>query len=467
MQSFQEFCSSVLPQPQCLRGQWKKSSSRRSHGEIQRVRIVLMGESSQYGVSVSKALATHTDVDPRRTLLNTSFSPAVPKLEGELPTIGADFASITFNETALHPRTNAAVWILGSGQEYEAVREEVLKMGAREKLVVLFLFSWEDADSLPALKNFIAETEHLTGTMVYRLIYGLRDGDTHNATSPFPSTTATPTNRRPVSSTEVEQFAAEHCLCLLKEDSSNKQIPNLTTLLNPSSQSAPPCSANGGIPQKTNVGESYQHPDDSATKRRARRYTTNPREAPFGTENSSIFASMSIRQLKAFLDSIGVRSDDCLTKKELQIKCELMAKREKTKKSPGTNTTDDDRNNQRSSQGRAAARRRTTTDVPKVTNSGEGHEERVLSEVKKWQSSNLLDMINHIYSRFGGLKQGEHSLHLEPDAPFNKVSRSYKRALLLIHPDKHDQADVEAHFRATEYFKALNSSFIEYKAIYG
>ena len=83
-------------------------------------------------------------------------------------------------------------------------------------------------------------------------------------------------------------------------------------------------------------------------------------------------------------------------------------------------------------------------------------------------------MLNDIYSQkcsqlFGiAMGSSDDSSDLDSYTPLSshsssaKVKRAYRRALLKIHPDKHDQDDFEAHLRATEVFKVVNAAYLAF-----
>eukprot|EP01006_Ploeotia_vitrea_P044849 TRINITY_DN66880_c3_g1_i2.p1 TRINITY_DN66880_c3_g1~~TRINITY_DN66880_c3_g1_i2.p1 ORF type:complete len:482 (-),score=228.62 TRINITY_DN66880_c3_g1_i2:77-1522(-) len=137
---------------------------------------------------------------------------------------------------------------------------------------------------------------------------------------------------------------------------------------------------------------------------------------------------MSIRELKASLRRLAVQHDDCITKQDLIDKL-TAAQAEHAKRQAARNAVDEERKREKI-------------------------RERVLIEVAEWaQGRDIKDMLNVIHG----------SATLKRSSTLNDVNKMYKRALLKIHPDKHDQSDFEAHCRATETFKAVNDAFQAFK----
>jgi len=85
--------------------------------------------------------------------------------------------------------------------------------------------------------------------------------------------------------------------------------------------------------------------------------------------------------------------------------------------------------------------------------------EDILQEVKQWSlNRDIREMLNEIHK----LSLNDPN-YLTAAVSFQPVQLSYRRALLKIHPDKHDQTNELEHFRATEMFKAVNSAFEQFK----
>jgi hypothetical protein len=82
-------------------------------------------------------------------------------------------------------------------------------------------------------------------------------------------------------------------------------------------------------------------------------------------------------------------------------------------------------------------------------------QDKTKEEIENWaRGKDIRQMLNDIHG-----VTSKDALFLSHKCPFDLVSKSYKRALLKIHPDKVDPTNIEGTFRATEMFKAVNSCF--------
>jgi len=61
----------------------------------------------------------------------------------------------------------------------------------------------------------------------------------------------------------------------------------------------------------------------------------------------------------------------------------------------------------------------------------------------------------------GVSERGDH--YLGSQASANAILKAYKKALVLIHPDKFDLENYEAYAKATETFKAVNAAYVAFK----
>jgi len=88
--------------------------------------------------------------------------------------------------------------------------------------------------------------------------------------------------------------------------------------------------------------------------------------------------------------------------------------------------------------------------------------ERIVHEVEQWaKGRSIKSMLNEL----NGLNNLNEQGYLKRGDTFKEVSRSYKRALLKIHPDKHMDNETK-HIRATEVFKYVSHAYNEYKKKY-
>lgn len=85
--------------------------------------------------------------------------------------------------------------------------------------------------------------------------------------------------------------------------------------------------------------------------------------------------------------------------------------------------------------------------------------ERIQQEVEEWsRGKDIRSMLNDI------LKYApDNPNYLERHATLAPVTKAYKKSMLKIHPDKVGVDDFEAHVRATEMFKMVNSAFQTFK----
>jgi DnaJ-class molecular chaperone len=68
----------------------------------------------------------------------------------------------------------------------------------------------------------------------------------------------------------------------------------------------------------------------------------------------------------------------------------------------------------------------------------------------------------------GGYDYFDYEDYQEPvTVNFELIRKSYKRALLATHPDKHMHESEEKQLQATERFKALNEAFKKYESEHG
>jgi DnaJ domain len=86
-------------------------------------------------------------------------------------------------------------------------------------------------------------------------------------------------------------------------------------------------------------------------------------------------------------------------------------------------------------------------------------ESRIQTEVEAWsRGKGLVRMLNDVNTaKFGD------DLYLTRNSSLKVIKRTYRKALLKIHPDKHVN-DWQAHIRATEMFKAVNSAYTSFNA---
>lgn len=84
----------------------------------------------------------------------------------------------------------------------------------------------------------------------------------------------------------------------------------------------------------------------------------------------------------------------------------------------------------------------------------------ILKEVAEWaRGKDIRAMLNDL---LGYTPRDEK--YLQRQCELAPVQRAYKKAVLKIHPDKTDASDYEAHLKATEMFKTVNSAFETFRS---
>lgn len=95
----------------------------------------------------------------------------------------------------------------------------------------------------------------------------------------------------------------------------------------------------------------------------------------------------------------------------------------------------------------------------KAAKDAERTKEKIVLEVATWaKKKNILQMLNDV----SGKKPNEAG-YLRNTDPLETVVKAYKKALLLIHPDKH-MGDELGHIRATERFKYVHEAMETHKS---
>ena len=158
-------------------------------------------------------------------------------------------------------------------------------------------------------------------------------------------------------------------------------------------------------------------------------------------------ASMSAREMESFLRKHGVDPSNCLTKNDLLDEVAARLKRKEA----------DTKQQEQAKRAKEAARKEEIRD-------------EVIEEVQRWaRGKSLRDMLNSIHGhgrqRNPNARPGTGTFqYLGADASVRTVMRAYRKALIRIHPDKVAFTDIEAHIRATETFKIVNSAYKRFKA---
>lgn len=149
-----------------------------------------------------------------------------------------------------------------------------------------------------------------------------------------------------------------------------------------------------------------------------------------GGDKNVALDEWSVKDLRAELRSMGVAHDDCLEKKDFVDRVA----------------------HARMQQSAIVAAERKQRDSDK-------QRERIMMEVDEW--NRRLDLRGMINDLLGSAPPSPD--YLSTASTFVMVSKAYKRALLVVHPDKTDATDWQLHLRNTERFKAVNAAFTTYK----
>jgi len=166
-----------------------------------------------------------------------------------------------------------------------------------------------------------------------------------------------------------------------------------------------------------------------------------------------LYSGFSVRALRQELLSAGVSSGELarLVEKDELVTRLLQAQSEGQRRAEAAKVE---------AERKAEARARAAA----VDQTREQLRDRIVHEVSRWAAGrNIKSMLNEL----NGLASLDAPGYLKRTDTFAAVSKSYKKTLLRIHPDKHmggpDGIHDGKYLRATEVFKHVSQAFDEYK----
>ena len=200
-------------------------------------------------------------------------------------------------------------------------------------------------------------------------------------------------------------------------------------------------------------------------------------------DNNDRYYSMSVRDLKDKLHCLGIYTDDCIEKKDLIRKlkyCDHYIKNtqymhnhtrykgnnnhnDRIKNSNLKNITNKciniDANNVTNNDDHKSSNNTTTTTVEEYSDEIKAEIDGYIKEMSYKKS--LRQLLNSIFEykptdpRY--LKHGCHT---------DKIKKTYRQAILKLHPDKHVNSCYETKYISQELFKIITSKHDKYKSIY-
>jgi len=450
--------------------------------QIVRLKVLLVGDS---GVGKSSLVhCIHRTAQGEGWYADTACGVPIPIDQHEVaPTIGANFsvhtsgmqqkwtgkasgAGKTFASNAV---LKLNFWDMSGSDTFEEVRSELYRENRGEPQCCVFTFDLTSKPSFLGLDHWFSEATRSGATA----------GNTTFVLCGTKADAAVGAKRQV--GTEARAWALSHD-CLYHETSARAgggvldMLDTVITAMLPkvSSTSAPAAAGS------TSAGPDPSQ-DSSASSERSRQ--------------TYAWDQMGIRDLKRELERLSISHTDCLTKEDLVDRLRQAVNSGVGRGAAGpahassadglftrSSSTQSAFSHTSSTQGNAGAKTHGSKTsfssstsasmvqpllnrTPSVEDALAAVREEVVSEIQTWSKhKDIRDMLNDVHVRYPSDAVDAVDLRLDRSCGFDAIKASYKKALLKIHPDKHDQSDVQAYVRATEMFKVVHAAFVKLKA---
>ncbi|GAB5373480.1 hypothetical protein AAMO2058_001755400, partial [Amorphochlora amoebiformis] len=161
---------------------------------------------------------------------------------------------------------------------------------------------------------------------------------------------------------------------------------------------------------------------------------------------------MKISEMKRILSKYRVDTRVCLSREDLENKLKELRKRQKEQ----ARIQIEAENRRREEKRRERIQHQSIQKIQRWANGKSLRQ--LLNSVRGLKGERC--PLSPVMSKRGG--SSARGVYLDSHASQKEIVRAYKRALVLIHPDKFDLNDIQTYTMATETFKAVNAAFVQF-----